>query len=119
MGKTQPHKAEEQERAQVTPLLAESLFTVAVKVCIVAADTFGLVGDTETVMAGGGGGGGGLDPPPHPSSTKTPANKPTVTISSGRRILVSSKMKGKAVSRSSQVGVKPAVGILIASNDVA
>jgi len=53
-GETDPHAEAEQETVQVTPLLAGSLLTAAVKACVPPAGTLAEAGEIVTVMGGGG-----------------------------------------------------------------
>ena len=48
-GETEPHAAAEQATAQVTPLLAESLLTVAVNCAVAPGWAMAELGETETV----------------------------------------------------------------------
>jgi hypothetical protein len=53
VGETVPQSAPEQDNAQVTPLLAESLVTVAVNWAVVPAGTMAVpTGTTETCIPG-------------------------------------------------------------------
>jgi hypothetical protein len=61
-GETLPHNAVGQNTDHLTPLLVESLVTVAVKLAVAPACTVATVCDSDTFM----GGGGGLAEPAHP-----------------------------------------------------
>jgi hypothetical protein len=75
VGDTVPHADAEQATAQVTPLFAASLATVAVICCVPLACTVAEAGETDTVMGGGGGVLTELPPPqakvPRPRTANT------------------------------------------------
>jgi len=63
VGETVPHAVAEQETVQLTPLLAESLRTVAVNCAVEPASTVAAVWERETLMRRGD---VLAKPPPHP-----------------------------------------------------
>ena len=65
-GDTVPHGAVRHDTDHLTPLLVESLLTLAVKFAVAPACTMAEVWESETLM---GGGGGLEEPPPHPVRT--------------------------------------------------
>jgi hypothetical protein len=65
-GDTLPHGAEGHDTDHLTPLLVESLLTLAVKFAIAPASTVVAVWESDTLM----GGGGGLEEPP-PQAART------------------------------------------------
>jgi hypothetical protein len=62
-GNTVPHDAVGHDTDHLTPLLVESLPTLAVKFAVAPAWTVAAVWESDTLM---GGGGGFEEPPPHP-----------------------------------------------------
>jgi hypothetical protein len=63
-GDTVPHGAVGHDTDHLTPLLVESLLTLAVKFAVAPAWTVVAVWESDTLM---GGGGGLEEPPPHPA----------------------------------------------------
>lgn len=90
VGETVPHAVAEQETVQLTPLLAESLRTVAVNCAVEPASTVAAVWERETLMRRGD---VLAKPPPHPVE-KTSANNPT---SRAKRLITTAKSATKAI----------------------
>lgn len=61
-----PHGGVRHDTDHLTPLLVESLLTLAVKFAVAPACTVAVVWESDTLM----GGGGGLEEPPHPVKQK-------------------------------------------------
>lgn len=81
VGDTLPHGGAEHDTVQLTPLLAESLVTVAVNCAVAPTSTVAEVLESETLI---GGGGGADAPPPQPKlmAAKTPVS--SVAIADAR-----------------------------------
>jgi hypothetical protein len=87
-GDTVPHGAVGHDTDHLTPLLVESLLTLAVMFALALACTVAAVCESDTLIGGGEGGGGGLEGPPPQPARRADNKQPTLAIAEVRFALI-------------------------------